>query len=104
MAVIFFGLFLDFLEIAVVVVSKVAPILLAGASANVTAVWFGVIVGLNTQTSFLTPPLGFSLFCARGVAPRSLQIDKGAAAFIVLNKTRLMLDTAPLRSNTRLQE
>jgi tripartite ATP-independent transporter DctM subunit len=127
MAVIFFlGFFLDFLEIAVVVVPIVAPILLADPSANVTAVWFGVMVGLNIQTSFLTPPFGFSLFYLRGVAPRdvrTLQIYKGAAAFIVLqllglaiagafpslvnylpNKTHLVSETAPPPSNPRLQE
>ena len=127
MAVIFFlGFFLDFLEIAVVVVPIVAPILLADPSANVTAVWFGVMVGLNIQTSFLTPPFGFSLFYLRGVAPkgvRTTQIYKGAAAFIVLqlaglaiagafpslvnylpNKTHLVSETAPPPSNPRLQE
>jgi predicted nucleic acid-binding Zn-ribbon protein len=127
MAVIFFlGFFLDFLEIAVVVVPIVAPILLADPSANVTAVWFGVMVGLNIQTSFLTPPFGFSLFYLRGVAPkdvRTLHIYKGAAAFIVLqllglaiagafpslvnylpNKTHLVSETAPPPSNPKLQE
>ena len=127
MIVIFFlGFFLDFLEIAVVVVPIVAPILLADPSANVTAVWFGVMVGLNIQTSFLTPPFGFALFYLRGVAPpnvRTLQIYKGASAFIALqilgliiagafpslvnylpNKTHLTSDTAPPPSNPKLQE
>jgi tripartite ATP-independent transporter DctM subunit len=127
MAVIFFlGFFLDFLEIAVVVVPIVAPILLADPGANVTAVWFGVMVGLNIQTSFLTPPFGFSLFYLRGVAPKEVkttQIYKGAAAFIVLqlvglaiagafpslvnylpNKTHLVSETAPPPSNPKLQE
>ena len=126
MAVIFFlGFFLDFLEIAVVVVPIVAPILLADPSANVTAVWLGVMVGLNIQTSFLTPPFGFSLFYLRGVAPaivKTLEIYKGAAAFIVLqlaglaiagtfpslvnylpNKTHLISETAPPPSNPKLQ-
>jgi chromosome segregation ATPase len=92
----------------------------------VTAVWFGVMVGLNIQTSFLTPPFGFSLFYLRGVAPkdvRTTQIYKGAAAFIVLqllglaiagafpslinylpNKTHLVSDTAPPPNNPKLQE
>ena len=70
MAVIFFlGFFLDFIEIAVVVVPIVAPILLADPSANITAVWLGVMIGINIQTSFLTPPFGFALFYLRGVAP-----------------------------------
>ena len=86
MAVIFvLGFFLDFIEIAVVVVPIVAPILLADPSANVTAVWLGVMIGLNIQTSFLTPPFGFALFylrelhrrrskplpCTRGLSPLS---------------------------------
>ena len=67
MLVIFLlGFFLDFIEIAVVVVPIVAPILLADPSANITAVWLGVMIGLNIQTSFLTPPFGFALFYLRG--------------------------------------
>jgi TRAP-type mannitol/chloroaromatic compound transport system permease large subunit len=127
MAVIFFlGFFLDFIEIAVVVVPIVAPILLADPGANITAVWLGVMIGLNIQTSFLTPPFGFALFYLRGVAPaivKTLQIYKGAAAFIVLqlfglaiagafpslvnylpNKTHLTSETAPPPSNPKLQE
>ena len=70
MAVIFvLGFFLDFIEIAVVVVPIIAPILLTDPSANITAVWLGVMIGLNVQTSFLTPPFGFALFYLRGVAP-----------------------------------
>jgi tripartite ATP-independent transporter DctM subunit len=127
MAVIFFlGFFLDFIEIAVVVVPIVAPILLADPGANITAVWLGVMIGLNIQTSFLTPPFGFSLFYLRGVAPpsvKTLQIYKGAVAFIALqlvgltiagafpslvnylpNKTHLTSETAPPPSNPKLQE
>jgi TRAP-type C4-dicarboxylate transport system permease large subunit len=126
MAVIFLlGFFLDFIEIAVVVVPIVAPILLADPSANITAVWLGVMVGLNIQTSFLTPPFGFSLFYLRGVAPPSVkttQIYKGAAAFIALqllgltiagyyptlvnylpNRIQLSSDTAPPPTNPKLQ-
>ncbi|GIL01527.1 MAG: hypothetical protein BroJett030_14260 [Alphaproteobacteria bacterium] len=95
MAVIFIlGFFLDFIEIAVVVVPIVAPILLADPQANVTAVWFGVMVGLNIQTSFLTPPFGFALFYLRGVAPaivRTLDIYKGVVAFIVLQLVALAI-------------
>ena len=88
MAVIFvLGFFLDFIEIAVVVVPIVAPILLADPSANITAVWLGVMIGLNIQTSFLTPPFGFALFYLRGVAPaavKTIEIYKGVVAFICL--------------------
>ena len=127
MAVIFFlGFFLDFIEIAVVVVPIVAPILLADPQANITAVWLGVMIGLNIQTSFLTPPFGFALFYLRGVAPtrvKTTQIYKGAVAFIGLqllglaiagaypslvnylpNKTHLTSETAPPPSNPKLQQ
>ena len=126
MAVIFvLGFFLDFIEIAVVVVPIVAPILLADPSANITAVWLGVMIGLNIQTSFLTPPFGFALFYLRGVAPpevKTTQIYKGAFAFIILqliglaiagyfpsmvnympHRTYLTSETAPPPVNPRLQ-
>ncbi len=95
MAVIFvLGFFLDFIEIAVVVVPIVAPILLSDPSANVTAVWLGVMIGLNIQTSFLTPPFGFALFYLRGVAPASvktLQMYKGVISFIGLQLLALVI-------------
>ena len=93
MAVIFIlGFFLDFIEIAVVVVPIVAPILLADPSANITAVWLGVMIGLNIQTSFLTPPFGFALFYLRGVAPaivKTIQMYKGVVPFIFLQLVAL---------------
>ncbi len=127
MLVIFLlGFFLDFIEIAVVVVPIVAPILMMDPAANITAVWLGVMVGLNIQTSFLTPPFGFALFYLRGVAPpdvKTLQIYRGAAAFILLqlaglavagsfpslvnylpNRVYLTSETAPPPQNPRLQE
>lgn len=125
MAVIFIlGFFLDFIEIAVVVVPIVAPILLADPSANITAVWLGVMIGLNIQTSFLTPPFGFALFYLRGVAPpivKTLDMYKGVIAFITLqliallivglypqlvnylpNRSSLLSETAPPPRNPRL--
>ena len=126
MAVIFLlGFFLDFIEIAVVVVPIVAPILLTDPSANITAVWLGVMIGLNIQTSFLTPPFGFALFYLRGVAPaavRTIEIYKGVIPFICLqllalaivgylpslvnylpNRLSLTSVTAPPPVNPRLQ-
>jgi tripartite ATP-independent transporter DctM subunit len=126
MAVIFvLGFFLDFIEIAVVVVPIVAPILLLSPEANATAVWLGVMVGLNIQTSFLTPPFGFALFYLRGVAPpsvKTIQMYKGVVAFIALQllalcivalapklvnylpmRVSLLSDTAPPPLNPRLQ-
>ncbi len=88
MLVIFLlGFFLDFIEIAVVVVPIIAPILLAETGANVSAIWLGVMIGVNLQTSFLTPPFGFALFYLKGVAPKfitTLNIWKGVVPFIVL--------------------
>ena len=110
MAVIFvLGFFLDFIEIAIVVVPIVAPILLAETSANVTAVWLGVMIAVNMQTSFLTPPFGFSLFYLRGVAPKSIkttEIWRGASVFIFLQLVGLgivgyfpqLVNYLPLRS------
>jgi len=126
MLVIFLlGFFLDFIEIAVVVVPIVAPILLMNPEANITAVWLGVMIGLNIQTSFLTPPFGFALFYLRGVADKAIKtmdIYKGASIFIVLqlaglaiagmypvlvnylpNRTHLLSDTAPPPINPKLQ-
>ena len=126
MLVIFvLGFFLDFIEIAVVVVPIVAPILLADPSANVTAVWLGVMIGLNIQTSFLTPPFGFALFYLRGVASKAvktIEMYKGVVPFIGLQligltivgfnpglvnylptKTFLSSETAPPPKNPRLQ-
>jgi len=95
MGVIFIlGFFLDFIEISVVVVPIVAPILLADPSANITAVWLGVMIGLNIQTSFLTPPFGFALFYLRGVAPavvKTIQIYKGVIPFIGLQLLALVI-------------
>lgn len=95
MLVIFvLGFFLDFIEIAVVVVPIVAPILLADPAANITAVWLGVMIGLNIQTSFLTPPFGFALFYLRGVAPKvvkTVSMYKGVIPFIALQLTALTI-------------
>ncbi len=95
MLVIFLlGFFLDFIEIAIVVVPIVAPILLMNPEANVTAVWLGVMIGINIQTSFLTPPFGFALFYLRGVADRTvrtLNMYKGVIPFILLQLTSLAI-------------
>ncbi len=78
------GFFLDFIEITFVVVPIVAPILLM---MGVDPVWLGVMMALNLQTSFLTPPFGFALFYLRGVAPPEVPtgaIYRGAAPFVVI--------------------
>lgn len=85
MLVIFLlGFILDFIEITFVVVPIVGPVLLA---MGVDPIWLGIMIGLNLQTSFLTPPFGFSLFYLRGVAPSSVKtsdIYRGVTPFIVI--------------------
>ena len=92
MLVIFLlGFILDFIEITFVVVPIVGPVLLA---MGVDPVWLGIMIGLNLQTSFLTPPFGFSLFYLRGVAPDSVKttdIYKGVAPFILIQIIMLAL-------------
>jgi tripartite ATP-independent transporter DctM subunit len=78
------GFVLDFIEITFVVVPIVGPVLLA---MGMDPVWLGVLIAVNLQTSFLTPPFGFALFYLRGVAPESLQtadIYRGVVPFIVI--------------------
>ncbi|HET6468553.1 MAG TPA: TRAP transporter large permease subunit [Geminicoccaceae bacterium] len=85
MALMFFlGFFLDFIEIVVVVVPVVGPALLM---LGIDPLWLGVMIAVNLQTSFLTPPFGPALFYLRGVAPAevtTLQIYRGVMPFVVL--------------------
>lgn len=101
------GCFIDFFEIAFIVIPILAPVaekilpgLVPGMTADQAMIWFGVIVAMNLQTSFLTPPFGFALFYLRSVAPKNdykdritgqtiasvktAEIYKGSIAFIVL--------------------
>ncbi len=83
------GFILDFIEITFVVVPVVAPILLA---MGLDPVWLGVMIAINLQTSFLTPPFGFALFYLRGVAPTevtTVQIYRGVAPFILIQVAAL---------------
>ncbi len=78
------GFILDFIEITFVVVPIVGPVLLA---MGLDPVWLGVMIAINLQTSFLTPPFGFSLFYLRGVAPpevSTMQIYRGVFPFILI--------------------
>lgn len=78
------GFFIDFFEIAFIVVPLFAPI---AQQIGIDLVWYGVIIGANMQTSFLTPPFGFALFYLRGVAPKEIttgNIYRGVIPFIVL--------------------
>ena len=85
------GCFLDFFEIAFILVPLLAPV---ADKLGIDLIWFGVILSLNLQTSFLTPPFGFALFYLRGVAPRSIttsQIYKGVMPFIGIQVAGLTL-------------
>ena len=87
------GFILDFIEITYVVIPIVGPVLLA---MGVDPVWLGVMVAINLQTSFLTPPFGFSLFYLRGVAPPEIEtpaIYKGVMPFIAIQLSMLVLLT-----------
>ena len=78
------GFILDFIEIIFVVVPIVGPVLLA---MGVDPIWLGIMIAVNLQTSFLTPPFGFALFYLRGVAPATIktsEIYRGVVPFIVL--------------------
>ena len=101
------GMFIDFFEIAFIVIPLLAPVaekilpgLFPGMTADVAMIWFGVMLAMNLQTSFLTPPFGFALFYLRSVAPKkdytdrvtgklipavtTGQIYKGSIAFIIM--------------------
>ncbi len=85
------GFFLDFIEITFVVVPVVAPILLM---MGVDPIWLGVMMAINLQTSFLTPPFGFALFYLRGVAPpevKTTDIYKGALPFVAIQILALVI-------------
>ncbi len=85
------GFVLDFIEITFVVVPIVGPILLA---MGIDPVWLGVMIAINLQTSFLTPPFGFALFYLRGVAPPSVatgSIYRGVIPFVIIQVIALAL-------------
>jgi TRAP-type mannitol/chloroaromatic compound transport system permease large subunit len=111
--VFFLGMFIDFFEIAFIVIPLLAPVaekilpgLIPGMTPDQAMIWFGVIIAMNLQTSFLTPPFGFALFYLRSVAAKfdykdrvtgktiaavkTTEIYKGSIAFIVLQLTMLV--------------
>ena len=91
LAMFLLGFVLDFIEITFVVVPIVAPIILA---LGVDPVWLGVLIAINLQTSFLTPPFGFALFYLRGVAPEEIEtksIYKGVLPFVLIQLLMLIL-------------
>jgi TRAP-type mannitol/chloroaromatic compound transport system permease large subunit len=85
------GFFLDFIEITFVVVPIVAPALLM---LGMDPVWLGIMIAVNLQTSFLTPPFGFALFYLRGVAPpevTTMHIYRGVIPFVFLQLLMLVI-------------
>ena len=85
------GFVLDFIEITFVVVPIIGPVLL---SMGLDPIWLGIMIAINLQTSFLTPPFGFALFYLRGIAPTSIsttQIYKGAVPFVGIQILMLMI-------------
>ena len=85
------GFVLDFIEITFVIVPIVGPVLIA---MGLDPIWLGVMIAINLQTSFLTPPFGFSLFYLRGVAPASIatgEIYRGVAPFIAIQLFMLLM-------------
>ena len=92
MATVFLlGFFIDFFEIAFIIVPLFVPV---AKTLGIDLVWYGVILGANLQTSFLTPPFGFALFYLRGVAPPGVttgDIYRGAIPFIALQLCVLVL-------------
>jgi tripartite ATP-independent transporter DctM subunit len=91
LAVFILGFFIDFFEIAFIVVPLLVP---AARILGIDLVWFGVLLGMNLQTSFLTPPFGFALFYLRGVCPphvTTAHIYRGVVPFIIIQLVALGL-------------
>jgi len=84
LAILILGFFIDFVEISYIIVPILVPI---AETLGINPVWFAILIAMNLQTSFLTPPFGFSLFYLKGVAPSSVttvQIYKGVIPFILI--------------------
>ena len=85
------GFFLDYIEIIFVIIPLVGPGLIANGA---DPLWLGILISLNLQTSFLTPPFGFSLFFLRGVAPENVKtsnIYSGVIPFIFIQIFAIIL-------------
>ncbi|SEG22221.1 TRAP transporter large permease [Marinobacterium lutimaris] len=83
-AILILGFFIDFVEIAFIIVPILAPV---ADVLGIAPLWFAILIAMNLQTSFLTPPFGFSLFYLKGVAPKevtTLDIYKGVMPFIAI--------------------
>ncbi len=90
LAIFVLGFFIDFFEIAFIIIPLIAP---AARILGIDMVWFGVMIGMNLQTSFLTPPFGFAIFYLRGIAPpeiKTTQIYRGVIPFILIQLAGLL--------------
>ena len=90
LAVFIAGFFIDFIEIIFIIVPVVTPIFLA---LGIDLIWVGILIALNLQTSFLTPPFGFSLFYLKGVAPPQVttaQLYRGIVPFVIIQLAFLL--------------
>ena len=90
-AIFILGFILDFIEITYVVIPVVAPILL---SMGIDPIWLGILIAINLQTSFLTPPFGFAIFYLKSVIPKDINtfdIYKGVIPFIAIQIITIIL-------------
>jgi len=84
LVILILGFFIDFVEISFIIVPILAPI---AEAMGINMLWFAILIAMNLQTSFLTPPFGFSLFYLKGVAPpevRTIDIYRGIVPFILI--------------------
>lgn len=91
LAIFLLGFFIDFVEISYIIVPILVPIAM---NLDINPVWFAILIAMNLQTSFLTPPFGFSLFYLKGVVPasvRTIDIYKGVVPFIILQVIVLLM-------------
>ncbi|NOR59005.1 MAG: TRAP transporter large permease subunit, partial [Sulfurimonas sp.] len=89
--VLVLGFFIDFVEISYIIIPILVPI---SEALGINPVWFAILIAMNLQTSFLTPPFGFSLFYLKGVAPSSvstMQIYRGVVPFIIIQVVVLLV-------------
>jgi tripartite ATP-independent transporter DctM subunit len=89
-AIFICGFFIDFIEITFIIVPIIAPIFI---QMNIDLIWVGILIAMNLQTSFLTPPFGFSIFYLKGVAPPGVSIRhlyKGAIPYVIIQLLALM--------------
>lgn len=91
LVILILGFFIDFVEISFIIIPLLAPV---AEALGISMLWFAILIAMNLQTSFLTPPFGFSLFYLKGVAPSSIKttdIYKGVLPFITIQITVLIL-------------